>query len=214
MDNYIDYIFNVYSNAQEMLIDRKYTDIVSGKYCTTFEEFEQNYFQYGTLDKDAMCFVRMKTEDTSLKGKRKKDPSFISVYFTTEESIGIKHIVTVSEKMIASKISHCVLIYPKNITSSAKKYMEKTAKLKIEAFSEEDLSINITKHVMMPQHEVLTTSEKKQFLSNSHLKEEQLPKISANDPVAKYYGMRRGDVVKSTRNSDTSGRSISFRLCT
>lgn len=208
---YLEQIYNVYQNAHDMLHDRHYEEIVSGKHCKTLEEFEQTYVQYGTLDKEAMCFVRMKSVDES--HKRTKDPSFISVYFTHEESIGIKHIVTISEKMVASKISHCILIYPKNITSSAKKYMEKTAKLKIEAFSEDDLIINITKHVLMPKHQVLTSAEKKLFLTNSRLTESQLPKILVTDPISKYYGMRRGDVVRIIRNSDTSAKSVTFRLC-
>lgn len=203
---YIEQIFNVYCNVHEMLTDRKYNELVSGKCLLDFDLFKKEYVKTGTLDKDAMSFVRMNTT-------KKKDPLFVSVFFTTEESIGIKYIIKVSERMIASKISHCILIYPKSLTASAKKYMEKSSKLKIEAFAEEDLLVNITKHALMPLHQVLSSAEKKRFLSDAHLTEYQLSRIQLSDPVARYYGMKRGDMVRIIRRSDTAGKYVTFRIC-
>jgi DNA-directed RNA polymerase I, II, and III subunit RPABC1 len=189
-----------------MLLDRKYTDIISGSYTKTTEEFNEKYVKMGTIDKDAMNFVRMNTTKRSL-------PCFIFVYFSTEMSIGIKPLAKVTERMMVSKMNHCLLVYPGSITSSAKKYVEKSAKIKIEIFSEEELLVNITKHRLMPIHYVLTDKEKNVILTDSKIIESQLPRILVSDPIARYYGMRRGDIVRIIRKSDTAGKYMMYRIC-
>ena len=82
----------------------------------------------------------------------------------------------------------------------------------IEIFLQEELLVNITHHELVPKHMVLTDSEKAELLKRYRAKESQLPKIQVEDPIARYFGVRKGHVMKIVRHSETAGRYVTYRL--
>ena len=132
------------------------------------------------------------------------------VYFSTEESIGIKSLKKIAERMESTGINSTILIYKKTITSSGKAFMDKKTTT-IEAFKEDDFLVNITKHELAPMYKVLSYQEKKQLVVDLHTSETLFPRIQFSDPVARWYGMKRGDVLQVVRKSETTGEAVSYR---
>jgi len=138
----------------------------------------------------------------------------IFVYFADEKSVGVKTMRKMLGILDEKNIQQGIIVFPGNMTPSARKVIVAMAgQYKLEEFSEADLLVNITHHTLVPKHEVLTPEEKKELLETYRLKETQLPRIQLADPVARYYGLKRGNVVKITRPSETAGRYASYRIC-
>lgn len=76
------------------------------------------------------------------------------------------------------------------------------------------LTYNVTKHETVPKHEILTSEEINAVLQKYNITDvNKFNFIKQNDAVAKYYGMKVGDVCKIIRKSETSGIYINYRLC-
>lgn len=137
----------------------------------------------------------------------------IFVYYADEKSVGIKTMRKFISILDERKLESGILIYSSAMTPSANKVIASMAQqFSLEAFQEAELLVNITHHIMVPRHEVMSTEEKKALLARYRLKDTQLPRIQLTDPVARYYGLKRGQVVRIIRPSETAGRYVSYRL--
>lgn len=198
-------MYCVYKCIVEMLQDRGFDKTLEYQ---DIDSFKEKFANNGFIDKQNMTFVCHRKDNRS-------GPQAILVYFINDESIGIKHVTKIFVHMIAQKLTNCILVYPKLITSSAKKYiLEKSKSVTIEQFAEGDLVTNITKHCLMPQWYLLTNDEKKNLLKMYSLELGNLSRILYTDPVAKYYGLKRGEIVKIVRKSETAGKYVTYRICT
>lgn len=135
------------------------------------------------------------------------------VFFPDEPKIGIKTIKTYCTRMQEENIHRAIVVVQAGMTPSAKQSLVDMApKYILEQFLESELLINITEHELVPEHVVMTPEEKQELLARYKLKENMLMRIQAGDPVARYFGLKRGQVVKIIRPSETAGRYISYRL--
>ncbi|MBN2331120.1 MAG: DNA-directed RNA polymerase subunit H [Candidatus Aenigmarchaeota archaeon] len=73
-------------------------------------------------------------------------------------------------------------------------------------------SVEITRHVLVPKHEILSEGEKREVLKAFDATESQLPKIVVSDPVIQLIGARSGNVIRITRKSPTAGEAVYYRI--
>jgi DNA-directed RNA polymerase I, II, and III subunit RPABC1 len=141
------------------------------------------------------------------------------VEFNSDEAIGMKNLREFMSHLVNGSYYSGIMIVVKPLSGMAMRGIRGASSLNggtgpaggVEVFLEQDLKINITKHELVPTHLLLSSEEKMQLLKRYRLKETQLPRIQVTDPVAKYYGLRRGQVVKIIRKSETAGRYASYR---
>ena len=72
--------------------------------------------------------------------------------------------------------------------------------------------IDVMSHKMVPQHTILTPEEAEEVFSKYHIVPQQLPKIQLKDPTVKAINAQVGDILKITRESETAGVSVAYRI--
>lgn len=92
-----------------------------------------------------------------------------------------------------------VLIIEQQLSSNAKLAMEKKYPFDIQVFQLKDLQYNPTKNCFSPiEYHVMTETERKDFLTQNKILPKQMPLISVHDPIAKYFGLTVGAIIKKT----------------
>uniref|UniRef100_A0A1I8FG97 DNA-directed RNA polymerases I, II, and III subunit RPABC1 n=1 Tax=Macrostomum lignano TaxID=282301 RepID=A0A1I8FG97_9PLAT len=197
-------LWKVRRTINQMCRDRGY--LILQEECTqTLEEFKQ---QFG----DQPCSAQKPSRsDLTMLVAHQEDPTDRMIC----PKLGIKHVKTYVNRMQQEGVYKAILVIQASggMSPSAKQsLLDIQPKYTLEHFFESELMINITEHELVPRHELLTPAEKKELLDRYRFKESQLPKIQLGDPVARYLGLKKGEVVKIIRSSDTAGRYVTYRI--
>lgn len=153
---------------------------------------------------------------TILVEKADDSSDSLIVFFPVDDKVGVKPIKTYSERMKEQNVMKAIIVVKVSLTPFCKQAIKEMVQrgFRFEYFRDAELLIDITEHKLVPQHQVLTPQEKKELLNRYKLKPSQLPRIQVVDPVARYYGLSPGQVVKIVRPSETAGRYVTYRICT
>lgn len=148
---------------------------------------------------------------TILVAKIDEPENRLLVYFP-DGDVGVKEGKDFLKVMSEHGATRGMLIVGGKFSNLAKQSLTDVAPLVIEHFRQEEVVVDITEHELVPEHVVLTAEEKAALLARYKLKDTQLPRIQLGDPIARYYGMQRGQVVKIIRPSETAGRYVTYRI--
>lgn len=193
--------FRIRRTLYEMLRDRGYS-VPDDEINMKFEQFV------------AKLGEGMKRDDFVIHKCKEKDPlDQIYVFFPEEPKVGVKSVTSYSNRMKEDKVYNAIVVVRKGLSPQAKQSISLVNKcFNMDVFEEAQLLVNVTKHVLVPKHELLTKDQKDELLKRFKVTETRLPRILVDDPVAKYYGLKRGQVVKITRKSQTADTYETYRF--
>ncbi|XWV26581.1 DNA-directed RNA polymerase subunit 5 [Tupanvirus soda lake] len=92
------------------------------------------------------------------------------------------------------------------------KIADYVAKHHTQIFKEATLLSNLIDYRDQPKFELLSPSEMEKFKSEYNATDYTTKKILRSDPVAKYFALRKGDIMRIIRPSPTSGEAIDYRI--
>lgn len=197
----VNNLYRVWRTLMQMMQDREY-NVPDPLLVLSLNGFKQRLGDSKT--RESLLIQLEKVDDKDSK---------IMLYFPDEPRITVPIIATIAQKMHKEGIKRTLMVGKGNITPSAKQaIIEVQSHFIIEFFEEKELLVNITEHELVPKHIVMNDTERQALLKRYRVKESQLPKIQVTDPVARYFGLSRGQVVKIIRTSETAGKYITYRL--
>lgn len=204
-DTELSKLWRVRKTVMQLCHDRGYL-VTQDELDETLDEFKNLFKIKPSSDKPLRSKMTMLFFHGSTNEK-------MYVHFPPEKTLRKSHMVSYCQDMQKEDIFKAIFIVQEALTPVAKRALADFASLfSLEVFWESELLVNIMDHELVPKHIVLSNTEKEDLFAKYNLSETLLMRIQSYDPVVRYYGLKRGQVVKIIRNSETAGRYVSYRL--
>jgi len=189
----------------EMLVDRGYEQVISKQMS------EDKFIKWASEISDNINVIKKEMEMVVEDSKGE-----ILVHWQIPPKLGSQEITNLVSYMRELDITRAIVIIEGSITPHAKgtiKTLRQEATL-IDVFTIRDTQFNISKHVLVPCHQICSSGEKSRLMKTYSVNRKQLPNICFNDPMVRYLGAQKGELIKITRDSDTmkGEKTISYRL--
>lgn len=215
MNTHASLLYKVKITQLEMIRDRGYdindeTFIFSSNVKDFIDYYQSDAAENGLTFKGALSKIYINS-----KTKNK-----IYVYYAET----IKDVKQTGKKQVEScldilnnypDIKDVVFISELSLSSVAREDLATLPLYHIDSFLYERLCANPTHHFLVPQHILLSEEDAAKFLKRNDLKFSNLPKITVDDPIAKYYGATPGRIFMIKRKNVTIelliNSSITFR---
>lgn len=205
-------LFDVKKNQIERLRDRGY-DISAEEplFQYSFADFLSVYQKYATDRKISFREAMTRTYQNA-------DGDKMLVYYGSaggSKNVSIGTIRLFIQEMKDNNVKTAMLITDAPIGSQALDPIAKVPDYDITTFLDSELYFNPTKHILVPRHVKLTAEEAQEFYQRNRLTPKQMPMMSSDDVIAKYYGYKPGDVIRLERTNLSKSmlvdHSVSYR---
>ncbi len=209
-------LFRLYRSRRtvlQILQDRGYAD-AEGEH-QTFEEFCDWVDDLEDSDTDTEELSEKEIKESMVMTFSKAGKDEIRVYWYTEAKLGTEFRNIVGE-LKEEDISRAIIVIEVSVTPHAKNTLKglRSQKMYIDVFRVEETQINISHNRLVPKHVVCSRGEKMKVMKAYQVDRTQLPYIKTIDPMVKYLGAVKGQLIKIIRNSETmkGEKVISYRL--
>lgn len=204
----VNKVFRVMTTAKEMADDRGYV-VRPDAVPSTQEEFRAKY-EYNAegkrgLNRAAMTFLC----------EHKDSREELMIVFNGDDSFTFEAYKSLEDLARNANVARLVVIIAGKVVATSKRRIEEANRsefgLRTQLFPEDDLVVNITKHELVPKHEPLSEAQVAELLKAHSLEKQMLPRMLTTDPVALYFGLEKGRVVRISRKSESAGKYVTYR---
>lgn len=168
------------------------------------------------LEKNIKTLIETTNDDNSyfinLDNYKNEEDKKVSIRIFPQKISAISKQSGISDHLNKYKDMHKIIVVKGINTKAAQSILNNYPKTEI--FMENELMINLVDNVFVPRYEVLDreTEDFKTFCELYNCKKRNIPKLYAHDPTARYYNLKKGDIVRVIRVSETSGLSAFYRI--
>jgi len=193
-------LYNVKKNQLKMTERRGYRiDPREVQNVSSFDYFMRIYIPYARQNKKTLREVLSNVYLNS-DGK----PDFV-VYFADvppgSTQLGVNESNEAIKYMRTYNVRKAVMITEKQLSSASATKIDGLVAYNIQVFLEQEMSYDPTEHFLVPTHIPLSDEDQTKFLNENDITIDQLPVIPSTDIIARYYGMRPGQIVRIEREN-------------
>ena len=185
--DYVGTLQRVLRTLLEMINDRRYTSIVH--VCRTVDEIEDAI-------RNASAIV---TAQNEAGGQ-------LQVYFSADDKVGVRQLRAWTEECVNDQL---VIVSLDGPTAFTRKATEQLAAPVVHYFQFRDVSVNITRHSLVPRHRRV---DRVPQINHVDIQACDLPKLLVSDRVCQYYAFRVGDIIEVTRHCGSQQEYKYYRL--
>ena len=177
---------------------------------------ERGTLNEANIENNIKKLINMRPDDNiyiidkdKYKEKEKKQIA-IKIFNTKITSISKQSVIT---DFLNKHQKYHKIIIVKGINTKTSQYIVLNHP-ETELFLEEELMVNLIDNIFVPRYQVLDeeSDEFKNFTDIYQCKKRNIPKLLSTDPMAKYYNLKKGNIVRIIRPSESSAYSAYYRI--